>query len=155
MVEKSKKPAVTITLTDDERRSLDKLRWFAHCDTDKGENSYAEYQSKLKDWTDKIRKKHNLEDKEPFFTKMKRAEGHKKLCVGDIVRMDWKEEGKKIFPYRYVVVAVAPSNGLSSDRVDVIKFEDASVPLKKTGIGMPIKYLIKVGRITNERNNLL
>jgi hypothetical protein len=66
MIEKSKKPAVTIKLTDEEKRSLDKLRWFAHCDPDKGENTYGDYQSKLKAWTDKLREKHKLEVKEPF-----------------------------------------------------------------------------------------
>ena len=63
MNEKPKNPPVAITLTDDERRSLDKLRWYAHCDTDKGENSYADYESKLRAWTDKIREKHKLDDK--------------------------------------------------------------------------------------------
>ena len=69
MIEKSKKTAVTITLTEQERRDFDRLRWYAHCDPEKGENSYADYQSKLKAWTDKLREKHKLDDKEPFFSR--------------------------------------------------------------------------------------
>lgn len=68
-----------------------------------------------------------------------------KLKVGDIVRMNF--EGLIKLRHRYVVVAVPPTNHLVKGCVDLIQFEDASLPLRKTGTGVPIKYLIKIGRL--------
>jgi hypothetical protein len=71
----------------------------------------------------------------------------KALKVGDIVRMDFTKHGEKIVPYRYVVVAIPPTNDLVRGRVDVIRIEDAKMPLTARGVGMPTKYLKKIGRL--------
>lgn len=68
-----------------------------------------------------------------------------KLQVGDIVRYN-QTKGKRILPYRYVVVAVPPTNNLVKGAVDVIPLEEAKKPLRTRGIGIPTKYLVKAGK---------
>jgi len=68
----------------------------------------------------------------------------KSFCRGDIVQVSFK--GEKVDPRLYVVVATWPNNNLAKDRVDVIQLKDAVIPLVTEGIGMPIKYLKRVGR---------
>ena len=67
------------------------------------------------------------------------------LKRGDIVRLEFPDEPKTMD--HWVVVAVAPDNGLHDDRVDIVRIEDVKTPLQTDGTGMPIKYIKKIGRL--------
>jgi hypothetical protein len=62
-----KKPTRSLVLTDDERREYEKLKWLSHYDPVTEENTFGKYNELLRTWTDKLRKKHSLDEKESFF----------------------------------------------------------------------------------------
>ena len=63
---KNEKPAKTITLTPEEWGEYNKFKPLAHYDPDTQRSTFNLYNSALKEWTDKLRKKHKLDDKEAF-----------------------------------------------------------------------------------------
>ena len=64
---KNRKPQKNIVLTDEERRAYEKLKWYAHYDPSTEENTYGEYNIRLKAWCNALCKKHKMDEDQGFF----------------------------------------------------------------------------------------